>query len=107
MPHVLGNAGGPPPPTRNETLLQAEVDRLRAQLDECRNACANWEEVARVHQNEAIRARQMDPQLDAARQVVETTRGHDCATRWRGPCGHQFKALAFYDKLTKAGGAPQ
>jgi hypothetical protein len=32
MPHVLGNAGGPPPPTRNETLLQAEVDRLRGEL---------------------------------------------------------------------------
>jgi len=38
MPHVLGNAGGPPPATRNETLLQAEVDRLRRELDECRNA---------------------------------------------------------------------
>jgi hypothetical protein len=37
MPHVLGNAGGPPPPTRNETLLREAVDRLRAELDECRS----------------------------------------------------------------------
>jgi hypothetical protein len=36
MPHVLGNAGGPPPPTRNETLLREAVDRLRAELDGCR-----------------------------------------------------------------------
>jgi hypothetical protein len=38
MPHVLGNAGGPPPPTHNETLLREAVDRLRVELDECRNA---------------------------------------------------------------------
>jgi hypothetical protein len=35
-PHVLGNAGGPPPATRNETLLQAEVDRLCRELDRCK-----------------------------------------------------------------------
>ena len=29
MPHVLGNAGGPAPPTRTELLLQAENERLR------------------------------------------------------------------------------
>jgi len=98
MPHVLGNAGGPPPPTRNETLLQAEVDRLRAQLDECRNACANWEEVARVHQNEAIRARQMDPELDAARQVIEAVRG-DYYQDY-GTDGLKA-ALAAFDQLTK------
>jgi hypothetical protein len=38
MPHVLGNAGGPPPPTRNETLLREAVDQLRAELDEYREA---------------------------------------------------------------------
>jgi len=45
MPHVLGNAGGPPPPTRNETLLQAEVDRLRGELTAARQvveATRSW-----------------------------------------------------------------
>jgi hypothetical protein len=37
MPHVLGNAGGPPPATRNEILLREAVDRLRVELDECRS----------------------------------------------------------------------
>jgi len=36
MPHVLGNAGGPPPATRNETLLREAVDRLRRELDAAR-----------------------------------------------------------------------
>ncbi len=36
MPHVLGNAGGPPGPTRNEAKLQAEIEQLRAELDAAR-----------------------------------------------------------------------
>jgi len=33
MTHLMGPAGNPLPPTRNELKLREEVDRLRAQLD--------------------------------------------------------------------------
>jgi hypothetical protein len=36
MPHLLGPAGSPLPPSRNELLLREEVDRLRTQLDAAR-----------------------------------------------------------------------
>jgi hypothetical protein len=65
MPHVLGPAGGPPPATHNETLLQAEVDRLRGELTAARE---NERRANSLHA--AARA-----ELRAARQVVEATRG--------------------------------
>jgi hypothetical protein len=43
---------------------------LVAELRECQDACGNWEAVARVHQDEAIRARQMDAELRAAREAI-------------------------------------
>jgi hypothetical protein len=67
MPHVLGNAGGPPPPTDNETLLQAEVDRLKTELDECRSVIA-------LHQQNGcgkqLYAEGLRAELDAARKVI-------------------------------------
>jgi hypothetical protein len=36
MPHLIGPAGAPLPPTRNELKLREEVDRLHAQLDAAR-----------------------------------------------------------------------
>jgi hypothetical protein len=46
MPHVIGPVGGPPPATRNEILLREAVDRLRAQLDECRELLRQSTQVA-------------------------------------------------------------
>jgi hypothetical protein len=40
MPHLMGPAGNPLPPSRNEVLLREEVDRLRAQLDAARQVIA-------------------------------------------------------------------
>jgi len=75
---------------------------LVAELRECQDACGNWEAVARVHQDEAIRARQMDAELRAARDAIEAAKQCGC-----GPSGGEFTrkcplcvAIAAYDKVT-------
>ena len=130
MPHLLGPAGQPPPPTRNELLLREAVDRLRAQLDECRtqrddnlaNArriddlrMAEIREVRSVialHQQNGCgvqlyaegRQAEVDrlhAQLNAARQVVEAVRIE--AERIRGTRSENWTVALIdtYDQLTK------
>jgi prefoldin subunit 5 len=110
MPHVLGNAGGPPPPTRNETLLREAIDRLRLELEECQNAretaiaaVSRWEqayaEQAAKHEAEHAELRAAREELRAARKIIESTRGHNCSTRWLAPCVHQERDIVIYDHL--------
>jgi hypothetical protein len=72
MPHVLGNAGGPPRPTRNESLLREAGDRLRAELDECRSVIA-------LHQQNGcgkqLYAEGLQVELRAAREAIEAMGG--------------------------------
>jgi hypothetical protein len=70
MPHVLGNAGGPPPATRNEILLREAVDRLRAELDAARQA------VSRL------------------RDAVEILRHHGSPYRWHAAAWNQGLLIA-------------
>ncbi len=44
MPHILGNAGGPSPPTRNEAKLQAELLECQARLRIARALIASLRE---------------------------------------------------------------
>jgi hypothetical protein len=88
MPHVLGNAGGPPPPTRNETLLHEAVDRLRADL-----ATAREERDDCQAQLERVLHK-----LGVAQKVIAVAR--DAFPRvWEGPVRERCRAaLAVYDK---------
>jgi NAD(P)H-dependent FMN reductase len=58
MPHLLGPAGSPLPPSRNEVLLREALDRLRAQLDAARQVI----NVGRSH----VRAEELDSSMAAA-----------------------------------------
>jgi len=79
------------------TRLEQTVLALVAELREYQDACGNWEAVARVHQDEAIRARQMDAELRAARHLIGTVHA-----RLVGCYDPQLEdALAAYDKVTR------
>jgi hypothetical protein len=53
MPHLLGPAGAPPPPSRNEVLLREAVDRLRVQLDAARQVIEACHAAERYDYDEA------------------------------------------------------
>jgi hypothetical protein len=72
VPHVLGNAGGPPPPTPNEAKLQAANRELAAEVIALRNLLAAKDELLvcyrlGTHPSEALLRR-----LDQSRAAYDT-----------------------------------
>lgn len=68
-PHLSPLGSGPPPATRNERLLRGAVDRLRAELDECRaQRDENLANVRRIDDLRMAEIQRLRAELDAARQ---------------------------------------